>query len=99
MLDVLHVWGYTPEMSTSDGGRTARLVLKDCPFLALAVDNPAVVCGIHRGLIAGSMEQFGEPDTEIGLEPFVGPATCVAHVSTRTPFRDKTPGTATKEPA
>lgn len=36
MLDVLHVWGYTPEMSTSDGGRTARLVLKDCPFLALA---------------------------------------------------------------
>lgn len=99
MLDVLHEWGYTPEMSTSDGGRTARLVLKDCPFLALAVDNPAVVCGIHRGLITGSMEQFGEPDTEIGLEPFVGPATCVAHVSTRTPFRDKTPGTATKEPA
>lgn len=99
MLDVLHEWGYTPEMSTSDGGRTARLVLEDCPFLAVAVDNPAVVCGIHRGLITGSMEQFGEPDTEIGLEPFVGPTTCVAHVSTRTPFRDKTSATATKETA
>jgi predicted ArsR family transcriptional regulator len=100
MLDVLHEWGYTPELSTSDGGRTARLVLQDCPFLALATANPAVVCGIHRGLIAGSMEQFGEPDTHVGLEPFVGPTTCVALVSTRTPFRDTAPGTtASKEPA
>jgi predicted ArsR family transcriptional regulator len=91
MLDVLHEWGYTPELSTTDGGRTAKLVLRDCPFLALATANPAVVCGIHRGLIAGSMEQFGEPDTHVALEPFVGPTTCVAHVSTRTPFRSKEP--------
>lgn len=99
MLDVLHDWGYTPELSTTDGGRTAKLVLRDCPFLALATANPAVVCGIHRGLIAGSMEQFGETDTHVGLEPFVGPTTCVAHVTTRTPFRDRaTPATASKEP-
>jgi len=99
MLDVLHEWGYTPELSTTDGGRTAKLVLQDCPFLALATANPAVVCGIHRGLIAGSMEQFGETDTHVSLEPFVGPTTCVAHVTTRTPFRDRAiPATASKEP-
>lgn len=95
MLDVLHDWGYTPELSTTDGGRTARVVLEDCPFIGLARSNTAVVCGIHRGLIAGSLEQLGETDTVVGLEPFVGPTTCIAHVSTRTPFRT----TAPKEPA
>ena len=93
MLDVLHEWGYTPELSTTDAGRTARVVLEGCPFLGLARSNTAVVCGIHRGLITGSMEQFGEPDTHVGLEPFVGPTTCVALVSTRTPFRDRAPST------
>jgi len=95
MIDVLQGWGYTPELSTSDGGRTAKVVLEDCPFLGLARSNTAVVCGIHRGLITGSLEQFCETDTEVGLEPFVGPTTCIAHVSTRTPFRT----TAPKEPA
>ena len=85
------------------GKRSAALDLKNADdlrsFLALATANPAVVCGIHRGLIAGSMEQFGETDTHVGLEPFVGPTTCVAHVTTRTPFRDRaTPATASKEP-
>ena len=86
MVDVLHDWGYTPELSTTDGGRTARVDLLRCPFLELARANPAVVCGIHRGLIQGSMEQLGEPDTTIGLEPFVGPDLCVARVSTHAPF-------------
>lgn len=103
MLDVLHEWGYTPELTTDKGGRTAKVVLEDCPFLGLARTNPAVVCGIHRGLIAGALAQFGEVDTEVGLEPFVGPTTCIAHVSTRTPFRTIAPTasstTASKEPA
>ncbi|GAA4414211.1 helix-turn-helix domain-containing protein [Fodinibacter luteus] len=96
MIDVLQQWGYTPELTTTDGGRTANVRLAHCPFLDLARSNTAVVCGIHRGLIAGSLEQFGETDAEVGLEPFVDPTTCVAHVTTRTPFRSTT---TPKEPA
>jgi predicted ArsR family transcriptional regulator len=95
MIDVLQEWGYTPELRTTDGGRTAEVTLDRCPFLELARENPAVVCGIHRGLIAGSLAQLGEAATRVSLEPFVGPTTCVAHVSTTTPFRT----IATKEPA
>lgn len=95
MIDVLQEWGYTPELRTSDGGRAAEIRLAHCPFLELARANPAVVCGIHRGLIAGSLEQLGETGTRVSLEPFVDATTCLAHVSTTTPFRT----TATKEPA
>ena len=94
MIDVLQEWGYTPELSTSEGGRSAEVTLAHCPFLELARANPAVVCGIHRGLIAGSLSQLGETATRVSLEPFVTPTTCLAHVSTTTPFRSST----SKEP-
>jgi predicted ArsR family transcriptional regulator len=87
MIDVLQEWGYTPELRTTEGGRTAEVTLAHCPFLDLARANPAVVCGIHRGLIAGSLSQLGETATRVSLEPFVDDTTCVAHVSTTTPFR------------
>lgn len=87
MVDVLQDWGYTPDLTTSDGGRTARVDLHHCPFLELAESNPAVVCGVHRGLIRGALRQLGEEDAGVSLEPFVGPRLCQAHVTTRTPFR------------
>ncbi|HSO63589.1 MAG TPA: helix-turn-helix domain-containing protein [Ornithinibacter sp.] len=95
MIDVLQEWGYTPELRTSEGGRTALVTLAHCPFLELARANPAVVCGIHRGLIAGSLEQLGETATRVSLEPFVDATTCLAHVTTTTPFRT----ISSKEPA
>ncbi len=87
MIDVLEGWGYTPNLATTDEGRTATVALTRCPFIELARDNPAVVCGIHRGLIAGALEQFGEHDTEVGLQPFVEPTLCLAHIRTTAPFR------------
>lgn len=101
MIDVLQDWGYTPNLSTSEGGRAARVDLVRCPFLDLAKRNPAVVCGIHRGLISGSMAQLGEVDLEISLTPFVEPDLCHAHLRTRTPFvHDKQArrATTTEEP-
>ncbi len=86
MVDALHAWGYTPAVSTYDEGHTARIDLVRCPFIDLARSNPAVVCGIHRGLITGSMVRLGETDTDISLEPFITPDTCRAHVTTHTPF-------------
>lgn len=95
MVEVLEEWGYTPEVATRDGGRAADITLSHCPFLDLARDNEAVVCGIHRGLISGSLERLGERAVHVALEPFVGPTTCLAHVTTRTPFRTS----VAKEPA
>lgn len=86
LVDVLRSWGYTPRLSTSGGGRTVELDLVHCPFLDLARSHPAVVCGIHRGLIAGTLEQLGEPGAEVSLEPFVGPHRCTAHVTTASRF-------------
>lgn len=86
MVDVLRAWGYTPQLTTSDDGREVAVALVDCPFLDLARDNPAVVCGIHRGLIAGAMSQLGEERTEVSLEPFIEPNRCLAHIRTLSPF-------------
>lgn len=80
MLDVLQVWGYTPDISTSEAGQSVCIHLSDCPLMSLAESNPAVVCGIHRGLISGSLKRLGEPDTEVSLRPFVGPGLCQAQV-------------------
>jgi predicted ArsR family transcriptional regulator len=87
MIDVLQDGGYTPELRTTEGGRVAEVTLRHCPFLDLARANPAVVCGIHRGLIAGSLAQLGETSTRVSLEPFVDDTTCLAYVSTTTPFK------------
>jgi predicted ArsR family transcriptional regulator len=86
MVDVLETWGYTPNVATSEGGRTCRVDLLRCPFLELARSNPAVVCGVHRGLITGVMLQLGESETAISLEPFVEPELCQAHIRRTTPF-------------
>lgn len=91
MVDVLNDFGYTPEVTTSRDGRTAEITIVDCPFLELARSHPAVVCGIHRGLITGCLEQLGEPDARSSLVPFVRPNVCVAHVSTATPFEPRGP--------
>lgn len=92
MVDVLEEWGYTPELATTDGGRTAAVELNHCPFLELAKTSPAVVCGVHRGIIDGALQQMGETDTTVSVEPFVGPDHCKAHIATRTPFRSRDKG-------
>ncbi|MEI2774404.1 MAG: helix-turn-helix domain-containing protein [Tetrasphaera sp.] len=91
MVDVLRDFGYTPEVSTSRDGRTAEITIVDCPFLELARTHPAVVCGIHRGLITGTLQQLGETGAQSSLEPFVHPNVCRARVSTSTPFEARGP--------
>jgi len=86
MVDVLRSWGYTPAVRTQDDGRTADVDIVRCPFLDLARDRPEVVCGVHRGLMRGTLEVLGEQDAEFSLTPFVEPTRCTAHVTTRTPF-------------
>ncbi len=91
MVDILEEWGYTPEVATTEGGRTARVALHGCPFIDLARDNTALVCSIHRGLIRGVMEELGEEHTEVSLTPFVTPHLCVAALSSGAAFNGTPP--------
>lgn len=86
LIDVLERWGYSADIATTDSGRTARIELPNCPFRELATLHTDVVCGIHRGLIAGTMHQLGEPDTDVELIPFAEGSTCLARVHRTTPF-------------
>mgnify|MGYP000899211918 FL=1 len=86
MVDQLEHWGYTPELATSNGGRTVTIALHNCPFLALARVRPDVVCGVHQGLIVGALGSVGERDIRIEVRPFVEPTRCLVKVSTDTPF-------------
>lgn len=86
LIDLLHEWGYAPELTTKDAGRTCRIALRDCPFMPLARAHPDVVCGIHAGLVSGALHELGEDDVAVSLEPFAGPNLCHVQLTTRQPF-------------
>ena len=79
-IDVLTSWGYEPELVADGAGRDARIELTSCPFRDLARAHTEVVCGIHRGLIAGTMSRLGEPDTGVELFPFADGQRCIARI-------------------
>ncbi|WP_153505011.1 helix-turn-helix transcriptional regulator [Cumulibacter manganitolerans] len=81
LMHVLSSWGYGPTVTAHATDREAEIVLTHCPFRDLAKANPDVVCGIHRGLIRGSMQGLGEQHTEVDLVPFAqGGDACIAHL-------------------
>jgi len=90
-VDLLDEWGYRPELGTSAGGRTVELTLHDCPFLTMARAHPEIVCGIHRGLIRGTMAAVGEDGAEVELRPFVTDRTCTARLTTAATFHRAVP--------
>ncbi|HSN42844.1 MAG TPA: helix-turn-helix domain-containing protein [Propionibacteriaceae bacterium] len=87
LVDVLKRWRYSPTVTTSNEGRTAELALVHCPMRELALDNPAVACGVHRGLIEQTMTILGETDAEVSLQPFVESHLCLARITTRATFQ------------
>ncbi|GAA5032066.1 helix-turn-helix domain-containing protein [Terrabacter aeriphilus] len=80
-VDILAEWGYEPELQTADRGRSVELTLHDCPFAAMARDHPEVVCGIHLGLLRGTLAAVGEPDAGVELQPFVTASSCTARMT------------------
>lgn len=88
-VDLLDEWGYQPEVRTSAGGRTVELGLQGCPFMSMAREHPEVVCGIHRGLLRGTMAAVGEGATEVDLHPFVTEDSCVARLTTSGDWRSR----------
>jgi predicted ArsR family transcriptional regulator len=72
--------GFDPELTGDPRDRQIRL--RACPFRAAARANPEVVCSVHRGLLQGTLERLGTPQTTVRLLPFVEPDLCLAHLST-----------------
>jgi predicted ArsR family transcriptional regulator len=70
--------GFEPELVTEGAGVQMRL--HACPFRAVAVAHPEVVCSLHLGLIRGALDGLGGAAAASSLEPFVEPHLCIAHV-------------------
>lgn len=70
LVELLDRLGFAPSAAAPD-----RIELHRCPFLDLAREHPEVVCGLHRGILAGALESLGH-DGEIELDPFTTPTTC-----------------------
>lgn len=71
--------GFEPELVT-DGSRQ-RILLHACPFHAVASKHPDVVCSIHFGLLKQTLANLDAPIEATGLEPFVTPHLCIAHLA------------------
>lgn len=73
--------GFAPRVG-ADG---ASVELHRCPFLLVAQDEPAVVCGLHLGLVTGLLDEVGLTQ-QARLSPVLdGSGPCVVHIHTDGP--------------
>ncbi|HEV8462836.1 MAG TPA: helix-turn-helix domain-containing protein [Gaiellaceae bacterium] len=63
--------------ATQDGD---SIEMRRCPFFDVARANPRIVCGLHRGLVDGTLEAGRSPLRVIQLRPFVEPGVCQAQL-------------------
>ncbi len=71
--------GFEPEIARV--GDDLQLRLHACPFRAVALEHPEVVCSMHLGLLRGALDEMGAPATTSSLTPFVQPHLCVARIT------------------
>lgn len=71
--------GFEPQLTTDGSHR--RILLHACPFHAVASKHPDVVCSIHFGLLKQTLADLDAPIEATGLEPFVTPHLCIAHLA------------------
>lgn len=83
LIDFLNRLGFHPETDPS----CSQIRLGRCPFLELARESAAVVCGIHLGMLKATVERLNAPLDVAGLEPFVSddPSVCIVHLAERGP--------------
>ncbi len=84
MTRVLSDLGFAPEAHS--GPRDTTIRLRHCPFLGLVTgtDYSEVICSLHLGLMQGAFALLQGPVTVDGLDPFVEPDLCVAHLVSAT---------------
>ncbi len=80
LAGVLDGLGFRPDV-LGDG---AEIVLRACPFVAVAREYRGVVCGVHLGLLDRAVAAIGDGLAVDDLEPFVSdePLVCRIRLST-----------------
>lgn len=81
LLRVLDAVGFEPGVQHTDGGTEIRL--QHCPFREVAERHAEVVCGLHRYLIEGALDEMRAPLALAALTPFVTETTCTATLRER----------------
>ena len=57
--------GFDPFVTDHHGDPDAAVVaFGHCPFADLAAQHPELVCGLHRGLVAGFVAEMGDADVD-----------------------------------
>jgi predicted ArsR family transcriptional regulator len=69
--------GFAPEAADD------AIEMRRCPFHDLAETQPEIVCGVHKGLISGALEELGSELEVAALDVFVRPDLCVARLARR----------------
>lgn len=60
-----------------------RVVLHACPYLDSPREQLPVVCGVHQGLLEGTLDRLGAPLAAVGLDVRLNPTRCVVHLQPR----------------
>lgn len=81
LVEILDELGFAPDRRTG----TEQIRLRHCAFLELVPEQSGVICPVHLGLMTGAMEVLSDDLTVDGLEPFVEPDLCVAHLGLSRP--------------
>lgn len=69
LVSDLDTLGFDPVVGEAHGAdlddtdAAATIQFANCPFSELAAEHPEVVCGLHRGLVAGFVERMGDAET------------------------------------
>lgn len=74
LLELFSGLDFSPEVVHDPEGDT-QILLHTCPFVEEARTNRTVICGVHQGLIDGSLAAWGQT-AGVDLQPFSGPGTC-----------------------
>ncbi len=80
VVDVFTQWGYEASLSVAGDPDDVEIRLDQCPFRELALAQPDVVCGLHRGLMRGAVEAAGQRGARVDLEPFAQGPRCIGHL-------------------
>ncbi|MCC3649917.1 helix-turn-helix domain-containing protein [Streptomyces sp. S07_1.15] len=78
LVENLESMGFVTEAAEEDG--EPRIRLHHCPFLEVARRRQDIVCGIHLGLMQGTLETLRAPLAVESLEPFAAANLCVARL-------------------
>lgn len=76
VVEILDELGFAPVTSS----RATSVRLTRCPLLDVAERYPDVVCNVHRGLVAGALEELGDKPHAVALLPFAEPDACLLHL-------------------